>query len=73
MGGKTGTTTYTENGIKKSDGWFVGFFKLNGKNYSMVVFVNHIDTNVNGLADEEGGGTAAPIFKKVVNAFINIE
>lgn len=73
IGGKTGTTTYTENKKQKSDGWFVGFFNLNGKNYSMVVFVNHIDTNVNGLADEEGGGTAAPIFKKVVNAFKDME
>jgi len=69
IGGKTGTTTYTENKIKKSDGWFVGFFNLNGKNYSMVVFVNNIKMNVDGVADEEGGGTAAPIFKEVVNAF----
>jgi len=69
IGGKTGTTTYTENGKKKSDGWFVGFFQINGKNYSMVVFVNNIKTNVEGVADEEAGGTAAPIFKEVVNAF----
>ena len=67
IGGKTGTTTY-DNG-KKSDGWFVGFFNLHGKNYSMVVFVNNIEmSSVKGVADEEGGGTAAPIFKKVVNA-----
>jgi len=70
IGGKTGTTTYTENGNKKSDGWFVGFFNLNGKNYSMVVFVNKIEiSKEKGVADEEAGGTAAPIFKKVINAF----
>ncbi|MBW9149538.1 penicillin-binding protein 2 [Clostridium sp. CM028] len=77
IGGKTGTTTYyvikLVNGKKESqkcsDGWFVGFFNLNGKNYSMVVYVNNIEmSNVKGVADEEGGGTAAPIFKKVVNA-----
>lgn len=71
IGGKTGTTTY-ENG-NKSDGWFVGFFSLKGKNYSMVVFVNNVEMNVKGVADEEGGGTAAPIFKKVVNAFKSID
>ena len=77
IGGKTGTTTYyttkTINGKKEreksSDGWFVGFFNLNGKKYSMVVFVNDIKiSNVIGVADEEAGGTAAPIFKKVINA-----
>jgi len=71
IGGKTGTTTY-ELG-KKSDGWFVGFFNINGKNYSMVVYVNEIKMNVLGTADAEGGGTAAPIFKKVVNALINMQ
>jgi len=73
IGGKTGTTTYLNNGIIKSDGWFVGFFYLNGTNYSMVVFVNNIGMDVKGIADEEGGGTAAPIFKEVVNALKAID
>ncbi|MBU3158583.1 penicillin-binding protein 2 [Clostridium frigoris] len=71
IGGKTGTTTYEQG--NKSDGWFVGFFNLNGKNYSMVVYVNDIKMNIAGIADEEGGGTAAPIFKKVVNSLKNMQ
>ena len=59
--------------VNKSDGWFVGFFNLNGKNYSMVVYVNDIKMNRAGIADEEGGGTAAPIFKEVVNALKNMQ
>ena len=73
IGGKTGTSTYyvkDKNGKDKkySDGWFVGFFNLNGKNYSMVVFVPNIDVDIKGKVDEEGGNTAAPIFKEVVNS-----
>ena len=73
IGGKTGTSEYYVNGTKHSDGWFVGFFNLQGKNYSMVVFVPNIyvnqegNTNSEGKNDEEGGNTAAPIFKEVVN------
>lgn len=73
IGGKTGTTTYEDDKKTKSDGWFVGFFTFNKKNYSMVVFVNDIKMNVKGVADEEGGTTAAPIFKEVVNAFKAID
>ncbi|MBU3141965.1 penicillin-binding transpeptidase domain-containing protein [Clostridium sp. CF012] len=73
IGGKTGTTTYKDNETTKSDGWFVGFFTFNEKKYSMVVFVNNIKMNVKGVADEEGGGTAAPIFKEVVNALKAID
>ncbi|MGH4119725.1 penicillin-binding transpeptidase domain-containing protein [Clostridium sp.] len=68
IGGKTGTTEYNDDGEKCSDGWFVGFFKLNGKKYSMVVFVPKILINVEGKDDEEGGTTAAPIFKEIVKA-----
>jgi cell division protein FtsI/penicillin-binding protein 2 len=67
IGGKTGTTEYRD-GKECSDGWFVGFFNLNGKNYSMVVFVPDIDINIEGKNDEEGGTTAAPIFKEIVEA-----
>jgi len=66
IGGKTGTSTYIEDRIKYYDGWFVGFFNLRGKNYSMTVLVNNIDIK------ESGGNTAAPIFKEVVNAIKDI-
>ena len=39
-----------------------GFFKVNGKYYSMVVFVQDIDKD-----KDSGGSTSAPIFKDVVN------
>lgn len=68
IGGKTGTSEYYVDEVKHSDGWFVGFFNLHEKNYSMVVFVNNIDVNIEGKIDEEGGTTAAPIFKEVVKA-----
>lgn len=68
IGGKTGTNERVETKIendtkveKHSDGWFVGFFKINDKYYTMVVFVK--DINING---ESGGTTAAPIFRDSV-------
>lgn len=68
IGGKTGTTERIEiskqNGKPEehSDGWFVGFFKVNGKYYSMVVFVQDIDKD-----KDSGGNTSAPIFRDVVS------
>jgi len=59
IGGKTGTTQRSEY----SDGWFVGFFNINGIDYSMVVFVEDIDKNT-----DSGGTTAAPIFSEIVKA-----
>jgi len=67
IGGKTGSTQRIEltgqnkNAEEHSDGWFVGFFKVSGKYYSMVVFVQDIDKD-----SESGGNTAAPIFKNIV-------
>lgn len=63
IGGKTGTNERIVKGEKHSDGWFVGFFKVNGLYYTMVVFVKDIDIN-----RESGGTTAAPIFKDSVIA-----
>ncbi|MCI6278115.1 MAG: penicillin-binding protein 2 [Clostridium sp.] len=52
---------------KRYDGWFVGYYKYKGKNYSMVVFVEDI-------ANEESGGTiAAPIFKEIVEKVTDIK
>jgi len=65
IGGKTGTDQRGENKdktIKNVDGWFVGFFNAKGVNYSAVVFVPDISKN------DSGGDTAAPIFKKIVEA-----
>jgi len=66
VGGKTGTSQRNEtssSGIEEtfSDGWFIGFFKVNNKYYTMVVFVKDID-----VKDEEAGTTAVPVFKSVV-------
>lgn len=69
IGGKTGTTEYFEINNdnlreKYSDGWFVGFFELDRKYYSMVVMVKKI--NADAKNPQGGGNTAAPIFKEVV-------
>lgn len=72
MGGKTGTSEYYEikDGERKkfSDGWFTGFFRINNKDYSMVVLVRDIDwvKRKYGGKEEDGGNTAAPIFRKIV-------
>jgi cell division protein FtsI/penicillin-binding protein 2 len=76
VGGKTGTnerlvrTTVTvEDGKKRtvtqkqSDGWFIGFYKVRDTYYSMVVFVNDINTE-----SDSAGNTAAPIFREIVEA-----
>lgn len=63
IGGKTGTT---EVGNGSSDGWFVGYFNLDGEYYNMVVFIPEIQgKNENGV-ERGGSNTAAPIFKEIV-------
>lgn len=69
VGGKTGTTEYwvkdkDNKDIECSDGWFVGFFKYNNKYYSMVVFIPEI------LESDAGGGTAAYVFRDIVEGII---
>lgn len=63
LGGKTGTATRQEK-LKHTDGWFVGFFKCKDKYYSAVVLVPDINNE-----SEEGGTTAAPVFKRIVEEF----
>lgn len=63
LGGKTGTATRQEKD-KHTDGWFVGFFKCKDKYYSAVVLVPDIDS-----VTQEGGTTAAPVFKRIVEEF----
>jgi cell division protein FtsI/penicillin-binding protein 2 len=59
LGGKTGTAERIDNGQLLLDGWFVGFFAVGDKNYSMVIFTNDI-------GEKSGGEVCAPIFKGVV-------
>lgn len=59
-GGKTGSSTGNDN---CTHGWFAGYFELNGKSYTMVVFVPQLNDNKLG-----GGNTAAPVFKDIVLA-----
>ncbi|SKA76008.1 Cell division protein FtsI/penicillin-binding protein 2 [Clostridium sp. USBA 49] len=61
IGGKTGTSTRIDGNKKTSDGWFIGFFKVKNKYYSMVVFVKDIDNK-----NEQAANTAVPIFKDIV-------
>ncbi len=56
-GGKTGTST----GNNSTHGWFVGYFEMNNKNYTMVVFVPDLEDENYG-----GGNTCAPVFKDIV-------
>lgn len=63
IGGKTGTSKRIENHNEVKDyydGWFAGFFKVNEKYYSMIVFVQNIGKDINA------SGSAVPIFKKIV-------
>lgn len=63
IGGKTGTSTRLDGSTRSSDGWFVGFFKVNNKYYSMVVFVKDID-----VENDQAATTAAPVFKEIVQS-----
>lgn len=66
VGGKTGTSTRADSQNLKSDGWFDGFFKVNDKYYSMVVFVKDID-----IEKDESSTTAVPIYKDVILSIYN--
>ncbi|EJO5348049.1 penicillin-binding protein 2 [Clostridium botulinum] len=66
IGGKTGTNERNEANDKGkveqfSDAWFIGFFKVNNKYYSMLVFIPKIKTE-----GESAGTTAVPIFYDIV-------
>lgn len=68
MGGKTGTTEYFEENkegkvIEYSDGWFVSFFKANNRYYTIAIIVRDLD--INDPYRNQGGCTAAPLFKKI--------
>lgn len=61
IGGKTGTSQRANS----NDGWFIGFFKLNDKYYSMVIYVQDIDKS------DSGGLSGAPIFNDIVTMASN--
>ncbi len=71
LGGKTGTAECVDEGdfisIEKdyddeefNELWFAGFFEVNNKYYSMIVFIPHSEEKV------YGGDVCAPIFKDIV-------
>lgn len=61
VGGKTGTSTRIDGKNTTSDGWFIGFFKVKNKYYTMVVYVQNID-----IKNEQAANTAAPVFKDII-------
>ncbi len=63
IGGKTGSATSSEG---YTHGWFGGYFNINNKKYSMIVFTPNLNSKEGDNTDLGGGDTAAPIFKDIV-------
>lgn len=71
IGGKTGSATSgTGDTIH---GWFIGYFTINDKTYSMSVFVPNIPKESESGEELGGGNTAAPIFREIVKNIIGGE
>ncbi len=68
IGGKTGSATSGTN--SGTHGWFVGYFNINEKYYTMIVFVPNIQSNKENGEEVGGGSTAAPIFKDIVEKLV---
>ena len=68
IGGKTGSATTADH---NTHGWFSGFYKQDGKLYTMVVFLPNIDGKAGEGVEIGGGDTAAPIFGDIVKALNN--
>lgn len=71
-GGKTGSSTRMEKDdkgatIKKTDGWFDGYFNFKGKEYVLIVYIPNIGT------ENSGGNTAAPVFKDLIKKYMDIK
>ncbi len=64
VGGKTGTTEYSDGEKDLSDGWFIGFFEHKGKYYSMVVFVPQSE-DISGESR-----VACSVFKNIVEKLL---
>ena len=71
IGGKTGSATSgTGDTIH---GWFIGYFTINEKTYSMAVFVPNIPKESENGEELGGGNTAAPIFREIVKNIMKSE
>lgn len=68
IGGKTGSAT-GGNG-SGTHGWFVGYFNIGEKYYTMIVFAPNIKGNEENGETLGGGNTAAPIFSDIVKNLI---
>lgn len=71
-GGKTGSSTRMEKDdkgvtIKRTDGWFDGYFNFKGKEYVLIVYIPNIGT------ENSGGNTAAPVFKDIIKKYMEIK
>ncbi|GIM27908.1 penicillin-binding protein [Clostridium polyendosporum] len=64
-GGKTGTAEAPQNNKENYHGWFAGYFNMNGKYYSLVVFVPNM-REFDSEQGKSGNTAAAPIFKDIV-------
>lgn len=62
IGAKTGTAE-TSNG-SNLHGWFIGYYNIDNKYYSIGVFV----PNIKGIRESTGGSTAGPVFKEIALA-----
>ncbi len=62
--GKTGTAERTENGVKRNTTWFISFAPYEHPKYAVVVAVED---------GASGGGTCAPIAKKIYEAILESE
>ncbi len=68
IGGKTGSATSGNGG--GTHGWFVGYFNIGEKYYTMIVFVPNIQGNEENGETLGGGNTAAPIFRDIVKKLV---
>src|SRR5207248_10534783 len=62
--GKTGTAERTEGGAKRNTTWFISFAPYEHPKYAVVVAVED---------GASGGGTCAPIAKKIYEAILESE
>ncbi|ELS54641.1 MULTISPECIES: peptidoglycan D,D-transpeptidase FtsI family protein [Streptomyces] len=70
VGGKTGTAQHGVDNSEKPYAWFISYAKLSDGSAPVAVAVVVEDENAN-RDDISGGGLAAPIAKKVMEAVIN--